>query len=41
MHTLESYALNSGAKISKPYIIEKFFPTTLNKYITLHIRIKQ
>ena len=35
MHTLESYALNSGAKISKPYIIEKFFPTTLNKYITL------
>jgi len=26
MHLIESYALNSGAKIDKPYIYDKFFP---------------
>jgi hypothetical protein len=35
MHALESYALNSAAKISRPYIFEKYFPTVLDKYITL------
>ena len=35
MHVLESYALGSGAKISRPDIFEKFFPCALNKYITL------
>ena len=35
MHVLESYALGSGAKISKPDILEKFFPCVLGRYITL------
>ena len=35
MHVLESYALNSGAKISKPDIIEKFFPIVSKNYVTL------
>jgi len=35
MHVLESYALSSGAKISKPDIVEKFFPFVLDNYITL------
>jgi len=35
MHVLESYALGSGAKISRPDILEKFFPCALDKYITL------
>ena len=26
MHLIESYALNTGAKIDKPYIYDKFFP---------------
>jgi hypothetical protein len=34
MHLIESYALNSGVKISKPYIREKFFPLKVDKYIT-------
>jgi hypothetical protein len=36
MHILEQYALNCGAKISKPYINDKFFPLPFDKYITLH-----
>lgn len=36
MHILEQYALNCGAKISKPYIYEKYFPLPSKKYITLH-----
>tara|TARA_B100000676_G_scaffold114691_1_gene114183 strand:- start:10269 stop:11438 length:1170 start_codon:yes stop_codon:yes gene_type:complete len=40
MHTLESYALNSGAKISKPFILEKYFPSVLDKYITLDCDLK-
>ena len=35
MHALESYALGSGSKISKPFILEKYFPASLDKYITI------
>lgn len=34
-HLLESYSLQTGAKISKPFIIKNFFPTP-DKYITIH-----
>jgi hypothetical protein len=35
MHLLESYALNTGLKIDKPYIMEAFFPLASQaKYIT-------
>ena len=40
MHLIERYALGSGAKIDKPYILEKFFPHDMEKYITLHPRSK-
>ena len=36
MHVLESFALNTGLKIDKPYIYEKFIPLSINedeKYI--------
>lgn len=35
MHILNSYALNSASKIDKPFILEKYFPLTVDKYITL------
>lgn len=36
MHLIETYALASGSKIGRPYIYEKFFPLTAEKYITIH-----
>lgn len=36
MNLIESYALACGVKIGKPFIYEKFFPNTLEKYITFH-----
>ena len=36
MHLVETYALNCGLKIDKPYIYEKFFPLDVEKFITLH-----
>ena len=36
MHILETFALSSGTKIDKPYILEKFFPLGIKgDYITL------
>lgn len=35
MHLLETYALSTGSKISKPFIIKKYFPLPTNKYITI------
>ena len=36
MHLIESYALNSGAKIDKPYIYDKFFPLSFeNDFIVI------
>jgi hypothetical protein len=36
MHILEQYAINCGAKISKPFILKEFFPIPFEKYIVLH-----
>ena len=36
MHLIETYALNCGLKIDKPYIYEKFFPLDIEKFITIH-----
>lgn len=36
MHLIERYALACGAHIGRPFIYEKFFPMTVDKYITLH-----
>ena len=35
MHLLETYALNCGAKIDKPYIYEQYYPLGEEKYITI------
>jgi hypothetical protein len=35
LHLLETYALSTGSKISKPFIIKKYFPLPTNKYITI------
>jgi hypothetical protein len=35
MHLLETYALSTGSKIKKPFIIKKYFPIPFNKYITI------
>jgi hypothetical protein len=35
MHLLERYALGCGAKIDKPFIYDKHFPLSIEKYITL------
>jgi hypothetical protein len=36
MHLIERYALSCGVKIDKPFILEKFFPLSIDKYITFH-----
>jgi hypothetical protein len=35
MHLLETYALATGSKIKKPFIIKKYFPMPFEKYITI------
>jgi hypothetical protein len=35
MHLLEKYALSTGSKIKKPFIIKKYFPLPFEKYITI------
>lgn len=35
MHLLETYALSTGSKINKPFIVKKYFPLPTNKYITI------
>jgi hypothetical protein len=35
MRLLDTYALQCGAKIDKPFIYESYFPISVNKYITL------
>jgi len=35
MHLLETYALSTGSKIGKPFILKKFFPVSHRKYITI------
>lgn len=41
MHILESYSLQTGAKIDKPFIIQKFFPLSVDKYIVIQPFSKQ
>jgi hypothetical protein len=37
MHILEQYAINCGAKINKPYILEEFYPIPFQEdYICIH-----
>ena len=36
MHFLESYALNTGLKIEKPFLLDKFFPLDQEKYISFY-----
>lgn len=36
MHLLERYALASGAKIDKPFVLEKFYPIPFERYMTIH-----
>ena len=33
MHFLETYALNSGLKIDKPYIFQKYYPILYENFI--------
>lgn len=35
-HLIETYALNCGLKIDKPYIYQRFFPLNAEKFITIH-----
>lgn len=41
MHLIESYATNCGLRIDKPFIIEKYFPLNLEKYITFQCSSEQ
>ena len=34
MHLLDCYSLNCGLKIEKPFILEKFFPLDIDRFIT-------
>jgi len=40
MHLLETYALSMGSKINKPFILPKYFPMSVDKYITVHFNSK-
>jgi len=41
VNLIERYALSCGVKIGEPYIFEKFFPLSIDKYITLHTTSKE
>jgi hypothetical protein len=36
MHVLDFYALNTGLRIGKPYIMEKFYPLSTDKFISIY-----
>jgi hypothetical protein len=36
MHLIETYATHCGLKIDKPYVLEKFFPLDMDKFVTFH-----
>ena len=40
MHLIETYALNCGAKIGKPYIYDSYYPLPNEKFITFHTDCK-
>jgi len=35
MHLLETYALTTGSKIKKPFILKKYFPLPFERYVTI------
>ena len=35
MHLLETYSLNCGAKIDRPFIYESYFPNPIENYILI------
>lgn len=39
-HLIESYSLAASSKISKPFILEKFYPLPFNRYITFQPQSK-
>lgn len=41
MHLIESYAINCGLRIDKPFLLEKYFPLTLDKFITFQCSSEQ
>ena len=41
IHLIERYSLSCGVKIGEPYIYDKFFPLTSDKYITIHTSSRQ
>lgn len=41
MHLVEAYATNCGLKIDKPFILEKYFPLDLEKFITFSCSSEQ
>ena len=38
MHFLETYALNSGLKIDKPFVFEKYYPLEIDDYIVFNYK---
>lgn len=40
MHLLDRYSLATGLKIDKPFIYEKYFPLSVQKYITINFVTK-
>tara|TARA_Y100001938_G_scaffold150022_1_gene239256 strand:- start:1318 stop:2541 length:1224 start_codon:yes stop_codon:yes gene_type:complete len=36
MHLLESYAADTRLKIDKPFVYQKYYPLTIDKFITVH-----
>lgn len=41
MHLIQAYALATSSKISKPFILDKYFPIKEDKYITIHTTSKE
>jgi hypothetical protein len=35
-HLIEEYAKSLGVKIGKPFVVDHFYPTLHEKYITIH-----
>jgi hypothetical protein len=40
MHIIETYATNTGLRIDKPQILEKYYPLDFDRFVTLHTTSK-
>jgi hypothetical protein len=40
MNLVETYATHTGLRIDKPFILEKYYPLDIEKYVTLHVQTK-